>query len=127
MEALKAYKITEVDKKTSAAFTNFIIHQLDPGEVVVRVAYSGVNSKDALTTTGKGRTLLRPECISGIDSVIRPMTLRQEVWRRLATDMKPVNLDSIATTIPFADLPGVFDSIIQSKAIGRTVVEIGGI
>ena len=71
--------------------------------------------------------ILRGVSLLGIDSVNCPMALRQEVWRRLATDMKPANLDSIATTIPFADLPGVFDAIIQSKAVGRTVVEIGGV
>ncbi len=63
----KAYKITEVDKKASAAFTEFTLEQLDAGEVVVRVAYSDVNYKDALAATGKGRILLRPECIGGID------------------------------------------------------------
>lgn len=67
MEKFKAYKITEVDKKASAAFTDFTLDQLDPGEVVVRVAYSDVNYKDALAATGKGRILLRPECIGGID------------------------------------------------------------
>ena len=63
----KAYKITEVDKKATAAFVEFTLDQLDPGEVVVRVAYSDVNFKDALAATGKGRILLRPECIGGID------------------------------------------------------------
>jgi len=63
----KAYLITDVDKKVSAGFTDFTLDRLDPGEVVVRVAYSDVNYKDALAATGKGRILLRPECIGGID------------------------------------------------------------
>ena len=67
MEKFKAFKITEVDKKVQAGFTEFTLDQLDPGEVVVRVAYSDVNYKDALAATGKGRILLRPECIGGID------------------------------------------------------------
>lgn len=67
MEKFKAYKITEVDKKASAAFVDFSLDELDPGEVVVRVAYSDVNFKDALAATGKGRILLRPACIGGID------------------------------------------------------------
>ena len=67
MDKFRAYKITEVDKKATAAFAVFTLDELDPGEVVVRVAYSDVNFKDALAATGKGRILLRPACIGGID------------------------------------------------------------
>ena len=67
MEKFKAFKITEADKKVQAGFTDFTLDELDPGEVVVRVAYSDVNYKDALAATGKGRILLRPACIGGID------------------------------------------------------------
>ena len=52
IEKFKAFKITEVDKKASAAFVDFAFDELDPGEVVVRVAYSDVNFKDALAATG---------------------------------------------------------------------------
>ena len=67
MEKFKAYRINEVDKKIQAGFAEFTLDELDPGEVVVRVAYSDVNYKDALAATGKGRILLRPSCIGGID------------------------------------------------------------
>ncbi|HKI65601.1 MAG TPA: oxidoreductase [Burkholderiales bacterium] len=67
MEKFKAFKITEVEKKVQAGFVEFTLDELDPGEVVVRVAYSDVNYKDALAATGKGRILLRPACIGGID------------------------------------------------------------
>ncbi len=67
MEPFKAFKLTEVDKKVRAEFVECTLDDLDPGEVVVRVAYSDVNYKDALAATGKGRILLRPSCIGGID------------------------------------------------------------
>ncbi len=67
MEKFKAFKITEADKKVQAVFVECTLDELDPGEVVVRVAYSDVNYKDALAATGKGRILLRPACIGGID------------------------------------------------------------
>jgi len=67
MEKFKAFKITEADKKVQAGFVECTLDELDPGEVVVRVAYSDVNYKDALAATGKGRILLRPACIGGID------------------------------------------------------------
>ena len=67
MEKFKAYRLSEADKKVSAQFVECTLDDLDPGELVVRVAYSDVNYKDALAATGKGRILLRPECIGGID------------------------------------------------------------
>jgi acrylyl-CoA reductase (NADPH) len=63
----KAYRLSEVEKKIQAEFVECTLDDLDPGEVVVRVAYSDVNYKDALAATGKGRILLRPVCIGGID------------------------------------------------------------
>ena len=67
MQAFKAFRLTEVEKKIRAEFVECSLDDLDPGEVVVRVAYSDVNYKDALAATGKGRILLRPSCIGGID------------------------------------------------------------
>ena len=66
-EKFKAYRLSEVEKKIKAEFIECTLDDLDPGEVVVRVAYSDVNYKDALAATGKGRILLRPSCIGGID------------------------------------------------------------
>ena len=67
MEKFKAYRLSEVDKKIKAEFVECALEDLDPGELVVRVAYSDVNYKDALAATGKGRILLRPVCIGGLD------------------------------------------------------------
>ena len=67
MEKFKAFRLTEVDKKITANFESCDLDALDPGEVVVRVAYSDVNYKDALAATGKGRILQRASCIGGID------------------------------------------------------------
>jgi acrylyl-CoA reductase (NADPH) len=67
MAKFKAFRISEVDKKVQAGFVEYGLDDLDAGEVVVKVAYSDVNYKDALAATGKGRILLRPSCIGGID------------------------------------------------------------
>jgi putative YhdH/YhfP family quinone oxidoreductase len=67
MEPFKAFKLSEVDKTIKAEFIQCRLEDLDPGEVVVRVAYSDVNYKDALAATGKGKILRRPSCIGGID------------------------------------------------------------
>lgn len=67
MDKFKAFLITQQDKGVKAEFTQLSLEDLDPGEVVVRVAYSDVNYKDVLAATGKGRILLRPSCVGGID------------------------------------------------------------
>ncbi len=68
MERFKAFRLSETpEKKLDARFVECTLDELDPGEVVVRVAYSDVNYKDALAATGKGKILRRPQCIGGID------------------------------------------------------------
>ncbi|MBI2315507.1 MAG: oxidoreductase [Betaproteobacteria bacterium] len=67
MDTFKAYRIYEIDKKTSARFEDISLEQLDAGEVLVRVAYSSVNYKDALAATGAGKVIRRFPCIGGID------------------------------------------------------------
>lgn len=67
MESFKAYRIREAGKGVTAGFEQMMLNDLDPGEVTIRVAYSGVNYKDALAATGKGRIIRRFPCIGGID------------------------------------------------------------
>ncbi len=68
MDRFKAYRLTETpERKIRAEFVELRLEDLDPGEVVVRVAYSDINYKDALAATGKGKILRRPSCIGGID------------------------------------------------------------
>jgi putative YhdH/YhfP family quinone oxidoreductase len=63
----KAYRIREVDKKAVGRFEELALDDLDTGELVVRVAYSSVNYKDALAATGAGKIIRRFPCIGGID------------------------------------------------------------
>ena len=67
MDGFKAFRINEVDKRVSAGFVDMTLAELDPGEVVVRVAYSDVNYKDALAATGTGKIIRRFPCVGGID------------------------------------------------------------
>jgi len=67
MEPFKVFRLREVEKKVVAGFEQARIEELDAGEVVVRVAYSCVNYKDALAATGAGRIIRRFPCIGGID------------------------------------------------------------
>ncbi len=67
MGKFKAYRIHEVEKKVVARFEELALEDLDQGEVVVRVAYSSVNYKDALAATGAGKIIRRFPCVGGID------------------------------------------------------------
>ena len=67
MDKFKVYRLREQDKKVVAAFEQVALADLDPGEVVIRVAYSSVNYKDALAATGAGRIVRRFPCVGGID------------------------------------------------------------
>jgi NADPH2:quinone reductase len=69
--------------------------------------------------------ILRGVNLLGINSVYTPRPLRLQVWRRLATDLKPRHLDSIVTrTIDLDQLPTAFDPYLKSGVTGRTVVRI---
>ncbi|MCC6609278.1 MAG: oxidoreductase [Burkholderiales bacterium] len=67
MDRFKVYRLREADRKVVAGFEEATIDELDAGDVVVRVAYSSVNYKDALAATGAGRIVRRFPCIGGID------------------------------------------------------------
>ena len=68
--------------------------------------------------------ILRGVSLLGIDSVNCPMPVRAEVWRRLGADMRPQHLEDLTRSIPFADLPGVFDDFLKARVTGRIVVDI---
>jgi putative YhdH/YhfP family quinone oxidoreductase len=69
--------------------------------------------------------ILRGVCLLGIDSGFTPMPLRREVWRRLATDLRPRHLVQMTRTIAFDELPGAFAAFIDGNVRGRTVVKVG--
>lgn len=87
------------------------------------IASIGLAANHALNTTVMP-FILRGVSLLGVDSVNCPMPLRQEVWRRLATDMRPAHLKELARTIPFGDLPGAFDGFIAARIRGRVVVDL---
>jgi NADPH:quinone reductase-like Zn-dependent oxidoreductase len=68
--------------------------------------------------------ILRGVSLIGIDSAMCPAPMRSEVWRRLAADMKPAHLDSIAHEITLDGLPAAFDTLLAGNARGRFVVKL---
>jgi NADPH2:quinone reductase len=89
------------------------------------IASSGLAGGTELKTTVLP-FILRGVKLLGIDSAMCPMPTRLEVWRRLATDMKPRHLAAIARQVTLADLPAVFPQLLKGTARGRTVVRLAG-
>lgn len=69
--------------------------------------------------------ILRGVSLLGINSSATLRPARLEVWKRIATDLRPRHLDRIVTrTISFDDLPGAFAAYLDGSVTGRTVVKI---
>jgi NADPH2:quinone reductase len=70
--------------------------------------------------------ILRAVNLLGINSSATPRALREAVWQRLATDLRPAALESIAgRVVPLGDLPAQFQALIDGQVVGRTVVRMG--
>ena len=68
--------------------------------------------------------ILRGVRLIGVDSAATPMPLRRKVWQRLATDLKPRHLATIANIITLADLGAYCDQMLKGGIRGRAVVRI---
>jgi acrylyl-CoA reductase (NADPH) len=69
--------------------------------------------------------ILRGVKLLGIDSVMCPMATRREIWGRLASDLKPLSLQTMARTIGLDALPDAFATLLGGGARGRFVVNVG--
>jgi putative YhdH/YhfP family quinone oxidoreductase len=67
MKTFRAYRIFEQDGKSGGRIVELSLADLDPGEVVIRTHFSGVNYKDALAATGAGKVIRRFPCVGGVD------------------------------------------------------------
>jgi len=68
MTIYKAFRIHHDQGGYRAGIEELKVTAPDAGKVLVRVAYSSVNYKDALAGTGKGRILATFPLVSGIDA-----------------------------------------------------------
>jgi putative YhdH/YhfP family quinone oxidoreductase len=68
--------------------------------------------------------ILRGASLLGINSGDSSNDIRDRVWARMASDLKPPLLKEMARTLPFADLPGVFDDFINARINRRVVVDL---
>lgn len=69
--------------------------------------------------------ILRSVTLAGVDSVMAPQALRREAWRRLAQDLDPRHLESIAVDVPLDQAIERAQDLMAGKLRGRIVVSIG--
>ena len=98
--------------------------------LLAQTAPYGNVASAGLAATADLPTTVMPFIIRGV-SLLRVASagtardLRDEVWRRLSSDWKPVGLDAICTRETGLDgLPAVFDTMLAGGSLGRTVVRL---
>lgn len=69
--------------------------------------------------------ILRGINLLGIDSVNQSFEERLQLWQRMATDMKPEQLEElIDQEVALENLPAAFEKIMAGKMRGRTLVRV---
>ena len=69
--------------------------------------------------------ILRAVSLLGIDSVMCPLPLRQEAWRRLETDLPRDKIAAMTTEIGLGDVIEAGKRIVEGQVRGRIVVKVG--
>ena len=88
------------------------------------VASAGLAATHALPTTVMP-FIIRGVSLLGVASAGTTRDIRDEVWRRLASDWKPQHLDRICTReARLEQLPDVFATMLAGGSIGRTLVTL---
>ncbi len=70
--------------------------------------------------------ILRGVTLYGVDSVMAPRELRREAWTRLARDLDPARLESLAQAIGLEQSLGAAADLLAGKVRGRLVVDVNG-
>ncbi|WP_040984368.1 acryloyl-CoA reductase [Oceanobacillus jeddahense] len=90
------------------------------GSVAVSGMAAGVNVPSTVFPF-----ILRGVSLLGIDSVYCPMEERKHIWERLASDLKLDNLEEfVYKEAELEDLPELLPSVLESKHLGRVLVNL---
>jgi acrylyl-CoA reductase (NADPH) len=99
--------------------------------VLAQTSYGGTVASCGLAQSGELPAtvmpfILRAVTLTGINSVFAPRAIREEAWRRLATDLQPRLLDEMTSTIGLADAVGRASDLLAGRVRGRLVVDVHG-
>ncbi|MCL2656767.1 MAG: oxidoreductase [Betaproteobacteria bacterium] len=87
------------------------------------IASIGLAASSDLNTTVMP-FILRGVSLLGIDSGYVGAAIREHIWARLASDLKPAHFERLTREISFDELPQEFDRYIAGQAHGRVVVRV---
>ncbi|MBA3940832.1 MAG: alcohol dehydrogenase [Sphingopyxis sp.] len=68
--------------------------------------------------------ILRNITLSGVDSVMQPIAVREEAWARLARDLDVAKLESMVEEIGLGDVIDRAPRLLAGQIRGRTVVDV---
>ncbi|MCU1402558.1 MAG: NADPH:quinone dehydrogenase [Microbacteriaceae bacterium] len=99
--------------------------------VLAQTSYGGTVASCGLAQSGELPAtvmpfILRAVTLTGINSVFAPRAIREEAWRRLASDLQPRLLDEMTSTIGLADAVGRAADLLAGRVRGRLVVDVRG-
>ncbi|MDQ1526951.1 MAG: acrylyl-CoA reductase [Microbacteriaceae bacterium] len=99
--------------------------------VLAQTSYGGTVASCGLAQSGELPAtvmpfILRAVTLTGINSVFAPRAIREDAWRRLATDLQPRLLDEMTSTIGLADAVGRAADLLAGRVRGRLVVDVHG-
>ncbi len=127
-KSLDLAKIKPLDKATWAGAVDnlggeVLAWMASTMQIGAPIASVGLAASMNLNTT-VAPFILRGVSLLGVDSVNCEMEMRRTVWERLASDLKPKHLAGATRTVPFEQLPSVFEDFIESRVTGRIVVDM---
>ena len=87
------------------------------------VSACGLASSDSFSST-VFPFIIRGVSLLGVDSVYIPLSDKQHIWQRVASDMKLPNLQNLCEEISLEQTPEYLNRFIQAKVVGRYLVNL---
>ena len=87
------------------------------------VSACGLASSDSFSST-VFPFIIRGVSLLGVDSVYIPLSDKQHIWQRVASDMKLPNLQNLCEEISLEQTPEYLQRFMQAKVVGRYLVNL---
>lgn len=128
MQSFKALRVHQIDGGTEARLETLTLADLSPGNVVIRGEWSGINYKDALAVTGKGRILRRFPLVAGVDvagTVVRSSDVRFKPGDAVAVHGCGLSETHDGGFSEYAQVPGEWVNRLPEGIDTRTAMALG--